>query len=224
MANFTTRLGLTKPTGAEARSVTPLNTNADLIDKFLPCILVNDGVTPPTGDLYDGVLVKERNSGIIWEARKNGGGTYDKIYVSYPYQMYIFGQVSVANATHTVLNLSAANFNSSKSVNASTAQINGSSEFVIPIKGIWRVHMHYSFDVNATGLRAAGYKLNGTLKNGDADEANSNAVNGTNTKFVNIVTDSFSANDTLIPDAYQTSGGNLLVTCFFIATLIQPRP
>src|SRR6476659_5725473 len=107
MANFTTRLGLTKPTGAEARSVTPLNTNADLIDKFLPCILVNDGVTPPTGDLYDGVLVKERNSGIIWEARKNGGGTYDKIYVSYPYQMYIFGQVSVANATHTVLNLSA---------------------------------------------------------------------------------------------------------------------
>src|SRR6478609_4128038 len=79
-------MGLTKPSGSEARSNVPINADFDLLDKFAPCILVNDGVTPPTGDLYDGALVKERTSGIIWEARKNGGGTFDKVYVRYPLQ------------------------------------------------------------------------------------------------------------------------------------------
>lgn len=222
MANFTTRLGLTKPTGAEARAVTPLNTNADLIDKFLPCILVNDGVTPPTGDLYDGALVKERNSGIIWEARKNGGGTYDKVYVRYPFSLQVGkGGQSIANATVTEVTFDTSTVNFTK--NSSAANINGSNRFVVPIKGIYLLHLHASWAANATGLRNLHHNFNGTANAGDLEEVTQTATAApSNTKQLTVLNKLMNANDTYTPSVYQTSGGALNVTCFLQVHMIEP--
>src|SRR6478735_5907800 len=124
MATFTTRMGLTKPLGTEPRSVVPINANSDLLDAFMPCILVNDGVTPPTAALYDGALVKEKTSGKVWEARKNGGGTFDIVWVVYPYMFQAFGNGSHATGT-TPLAYGWQNYNSSadRAKNSSSAQI-----------------------------------------------------------------------------------------------------
>jgi len=72
MATATTRIGLIKPAGGEPINVDDLNTNSDRLDKVMPFVLVNDGVTPPDTDLIDGSVIMEKTSGLVWVAQKSG--------------------------------------------------------------------------------------------------------------------------------------------------------
>lgn len=215
MATYTTRMGLTKPAGAEARSNIPLNTNSDLLDKFLPCILVNDGVTPPTGDLYDGALVKEKTSGIIWEARKNGGGTYDKVYVRYPF-IYDGGtytsQAVANNGWPNFITVGVATTDTAACKNSSAANISA-GKFVVPVKGIYQVSLLIDYVGNATGNRGICLEVNGaywistpfrnTTKEVPNVGASSDAV--VDLSFPQM----FSVNDTVAIGTYQNSGASL---------------
>lgn len=224
MATYTSRMGLIKPAGSESRAVGPIASDMDLLDKFMPCILVNDGVTPPTVDLYDGALVKERTSGIIWEARKNGGGTYDKVYVRYPYFLQV-GKASQAmpDGTVTEVTLDTSTVNPGGiGKNSSVANINGSNRFVIPVKGIWIIHFHYSWESNATGYRSVHFNFNGTAQFGDLEEVSQAANNGTKTKQNLIINRTFAVGDTLSPSGFQNSGGSRTLTAFLQATLVEP--
>jgi len=215
-------MGLTKPAGSEARSVPPLNTNSDLLDKFAPCILVNDGVTPPTGDLYDGALVKERTSGIIWEARKNGGGTFDKVYVRYPYTMVVGGGASIPNSAVTSIPLNGGILTGSCK-NATSAEINGSNEFVIPVKGIWDIDIHYSWAANGAGVRTNQYFLDGTGLTGDLEEVSAGVVSAaTNCKIILVIKRLLLVGQRITPGGFQTSGGALNINAFVSATLVEP--
>lgn len=212
MSTSTSRLGLTKPSGSAAPEedvdIDVLNDNADRIDQMIGCILVNDGVTPSTGDLFDGAIVKERTSGIIWEARQNGGGTFDKVYIRYP---FFFKGTSSGNQTITsaagTVQANIATFVSGK--NSSASQIS-SNRFVVPVKGLYSVHLSMAWTANATGQRYLHYMLNGSVVTGDEYAKIENATAGTQVHRQEInFTDLFAVNDTIAPGAQQTSGGNL---------------
>jgi hypothetical protein len=230
MATFTTRLALSKAAGTESRSTTPINANSDLIDKFMPCILVNDGVTPPTGDLYDGVLVKERTSGIIWEARKNGGGTFDKVWVRYPF-MYDGGTYTAISITTNIWpNFTAAGIATTDTAlckNASSANV-VSSRLVLPVKGIYDICLTASFAGNSTGNRGICMELNSsfhiTAPNRNTTKEISPPPGGTSDS-VNELSFSrlFLANDSIAMGVYQNSGVSLNLNFDRIrAALIEP--
>lgn len=220
MATYSTRMGLTKPAGGEPRSVTPLNANVDLLDKFMPCILVNDGVTPPTGDLYDGALVKERNSGIIWEARKNGGGTYDKVYVIYPFN-FVGYTTAAAQPSGTAFSLwGVTTWAQGKNSSQSNIEV-GFNNFLIPIKGIYHVNWRHRWGLNGTGFRAGRLQLNGTSLNEDTEVSlpgNASSYIGIHLTFDRVL----NAGDKLNSEKWQNSGGNLDLYAMLQVTLIQP--
>lgn len=219
MATYTSRMGLIKPAGSEPRSATTINADMDLLDKFMPCILVNDGVTPPTVDLYDGALVKERTSGIIWEARKNGGGTYDKVYVRYPWS---FEGNSAATNTGSGTGYSpygVTTWTSGK--NSSSANINVSNELVLPVKGIYVIHWRYNFAVNATGSRGGMFTFNGTDYSSETEKvekSNSDKLHSIELVYEHLM----AANDKITAKYFQNSGGNLLMSVQVRAALIEP--
>lgn len=82
MSTLTSRLGLTKPVDAEPQDVATLDVNFDRLDQSIGVILVNDGVTPPNSQLFDGAIVKEKTSGLVWVAQKNAGtGNFDQVNI-----------------------------------------------------------------------------------------------------------------------------------------------
>lgn len=221
MATYSNRMALIKPAGSEARSNVQLNTNADLLDKFMPCILVNDGVTPPTGDLYDGALVKERTSGIIWEARKNGGGTFDKVYVRYPFQLV--GQTTGQNfgtsgATHFATGITSVT--TAQCVNASAANVS-STKCVAPIKGLYQLAISNRWTANATGLRSLALEIGGALDITREDLRNAVSVAFTTDCHLSrsIL---LSAGQTIVGMAWQTSGGALSVDTYTSLVMLEP--
>lgn len=225
MATNTPRLGLIKPAGSEARAVGPLNTNSDLADKFMPCILVNDGVTPPTGDLYDGALVKERTSGIVWEARKNGGGTYDKVYVNYPLNFEGF-KINTTVANNGYPNFTAIGIDTVTTANCkNTSAANMvSGKFVVPVKGIYTARFRASFGGNATGVRGMTWQLNGSSIVGTEAVIERGPIDASGDESLEIVINRiFNLNDTVGVAVYQTCGGNLTCTMAHIQiALIDP--
>lgn len=232
MASFTTRLGLTQPAGTEDRSVTPLNANAALIDKFMPCILVNDGVTPPTGDLYDGALVKERNSGIVWEARKNGGGTYDKIYVVYPYQILAYDNTVIAQGSSSYPTFTTRGYTSvtaAQAVNSSSADL-VSNNWVAPVKGIYHFNMLATWAGNATGIRGMVPRVNAVNQTGGGGSGGDYNMNkeitpwaATDNQLEINFTRLMGGNGTVACAIYQSSGGNLNTNIRALrVTLVNP--
>src|ERR1700755_1205891 len=109
---FTPRLGLVKPqpgTG-EPADIARINLNSDNIDKWIGAILVNDGVTPATAELFDGAVVKEKSSGKVWVAEKNVGGTFDKKWIRFPYQYRAFTNFSPQPTGATFLSWGAGSY------------------------------------------------------------------------------------------------------------------
>lgn len=167
MATTTPRAALIKPDGPEDVDVDDLNLNADKTDKFLGCILVNDGVVPGTSDLLDGILVKERTSGKIWEARKNGGGTFDPVWVRYPYLYRAFTNFTAVASSTTLGDFGANTYINGK--NSSAAEKNGANFWVCPIRGIYDIRVRARWAANATGQRAIVQKLNGVITSNESE-------------------------------------------------------
>jgi len=219
MATYSSRMGLIKPAGSEARSNVQLNTNADLLDKFMPCILVNDGVTPPTGDLYDGALVKEKTSGKLWEARKNGGGTFDKVWVRYPWNITAFTTGSAVGTGTTFTEWVLTTFSSGKNSSASDIV---AGKIVLPVKGIYRVSWRHKWDPNSSGQRAARMLVNGVVES-DKTEASVASCSALAFTSLHMYWDhQFDAGTTLSSQLWQNSGGNLNVFIWANVTLVDP--
>lgn len=132
MSTLTTRLGLIKPTDPEPIDVLTLDANFDALDAAVGVILVNAGVTPPNSQLFDGAVVKEKGTGIVWVAQKNGGGGYDKAYINYP------SWFNAQSASQAVGSGATVNFTQVfvRGDNTSAADISG-GYFVIPVTGLW---------------------------------------------------------------------------------------
>ena len=222
MATFTTRMGLTKPLGTEPRSVVPINANSDLLDAFMPCILVNDGVTPPTAALYDGAIVREKTSGKTWEARKNGGGTFDAKWIVYPWSIKTFNTGPVLSSGAFVQNIGVGGFVSG--INSSGASLSGSpANIVAPVTGIYTLRSLYLWASNATGERTASFIFNGVNPQIDNESAVAPVPGGALTRQVNAEVVALTAGDTIGLWGHQSSGGALSVDTYASVALITPR-
>lgn len=71
--------------------------NWPLLDNFAGVKLVAAGVMPPTSELWDGTIVAEKSTGIIWMAHlKPDTGTYERKYLVYPWS------AACSNASFTI--------------------------------------------------------------------------------------------------------------------------
>lgn len=224
MATFTSRMGLTKPLGTEPRSVTPINLNSDTIDSFMPCILVADGVTPPTASLYDGALVKERTSGIIWEARKNGGGTFDKVYVRYPYVFYAFtttNSYAISDTTFRNWGWGTYYAGADDSKNSSAADLNGSGFWVCPVKGLYHIKVRNVWATNAASSRGSRLMINGSADPNNAQQTLNGQSNGPTA--IELTLDRvFVVGDIVSNQLWQNSGGALNLDANIVVTMVEP--
>jgi hypothetical protein len=222
MPTTTTRLALIKPAGGETVKRTDITTSFDILDEFAGCILVNDGVTPGTADLFDGALVKERTSGIIWEARKNGGGTFDKVYVRYPYQYRATTPITDTVGTGAVYGgWGATTVDTAQCKNASAAQKNGSNFWVCPVKGLYSVRLRFCWNANAAGLRGLKFTLNGTA-DPEGGEMVVTPVAGFYTATEVHMLKLLAVNDIVGTQTFQSSGGNLGTAVIYEIDMIEP--
>src|SRR5881397_3247869 len=83
--NYTPRLGLNKPDQDEFQLVDILNANQDNLDKAVGVRMVTAGVIPPVNQMYDGLIVNERDTGKTWVASANGTGGFDRAWIRYPW-------------------------------------------------------------------------------------------------------------------------------------------
>ena len=85
--NYTPRLGLNKPDQDEFQLVDVLNQNMDKLDTQVGAKMVTAGVIPPVNQLYDGLIVNERDTGKTWIASANGTGGFDRAWIRYPWSI-----------------------------------------------------------------------------------------------------------------------------------------
>ena len=127
--------------------------NWPILDKYAGGLLVNDGVTPPDNELYEGCVVQEVTSGKMWMAMKDPNtGAFVKSWLIYPWSIAVnTGGVSIPvaapGATRGFTTLMTADC-----INSSAADLNGSGHVKIPIDGIYTlnfVNHHVSDPDNA---------------------------------------------------------------------------
>jgi hypothetical protein len=87
------------------------------------------------------------------------------------------------------------------------AGFNGTTGYVIPVSGFYRISNKVSFAANPTGTRGCSVYRNGSPVNGGA--VLTQAGNGTGSGVVNSFDVQLNAGDILTFYAYQNSGGNL---------------
>lgn len=88
MRYYTPKLSLTAPSIDD--EVSALRENwARLDEAYAGSIVVNPGVVPDDSVLYDGCIVAERTTGIVWRAQRNVTGAFEKKYIRYPWSVSI---------------------------------------------------------------------------------------------------------------------------------------
>lgn len=216
---FTPRLGLIKPqpgTG-EPQDIADINTSFDKIDAWAGAILVNDGVIPSTGDLFDGAFVKEKTSGKVWVAQRNIGGTFDRIWVQFPFLGIWTSNPNIPTGAYAEWGLSSFN---AGSVNAVAGDV-VSNRFVVPVTGIWTFTNHIRWGASGAGDRWQALAYNGTVAQIDFSTEvvhKPEAVSGVASSFVSY-SRRFASGTTVVPCYRQTSGGTLVGDSVFTATL-----
>jgi hypothetical protein len=61
---------------------------------YAGAIIVNPDTIPDESVLYDGCLVAERSTGIVWRAQKNASGVFEKRYIKYPWRISFYNQTN----------------------------------------------------------------------------------------------------------------------------------
>lgn len=75
----------------------------DRLDQaYSGAIVVNPGVQPDDSVLYDGAIVAERGTGIIWRAQRNNAGAFEKRYIKYPWVISVAQGNNNVNSNATV--------------------------------------------------------------------------------------------------------------------------
>jgi len=187
----------------------------------MPCILVNDGVTPPTAALYDGAIVREKTSGKTWEARKNGGGTFDPKWIVYPWNIRAAVTGPVLSSGTGLQHIGVGGFIGG--INSSGAAITGSpGTITVPVTGIYVLKSLIVWGNNNTGARISTFIINGSTPLPET-EISVQPATGTTTRQINHDTRELAANDTVGVWGWQNSGGGLSADTFTHISLSCPR-
>ena len=204
MSTNTARLGLIKPAGADPQDVSQLNGNFDTLDKMAGFIMVNDGVTPPNTDLFDGAVVKEKTSGKVWVAQWNGT-SYDKKYPYYTY-MGSFKRTSGIPAVVSDTNFRnvAAFATYNGGVNSSASDM-AAFNWKCPVGGWYGCAITAVWPSNASGYRGLRFGADTDM----TSMVQGVSLSGIGTVQQHISIQEFAKNDAPGVYVWQNSGGNL---------------
>jgi hypothetical protein len=218
----TPRLDLTKESDDEYIDQYP--NNWPILDWRAGELVIADGTTPADSALFDGLVVREATNGKSWIATKQPNGTYTKKWLTYPWQVCGSNSVAVGTAapgTYTTYGLPT--FNAPFAVNSSAADINGSQQIVLPIPGIYSLHLsaRWTDADTSDSQRWAHIRINNnntrSLWNEDGQHTNGNVVDCICTQQLTI-TQSLPIDVRL----WQNSGSTKNVVLNLIAELVCP--
>lgn len=219
MATPSARLGLSLD--ADTDPIEAMRTQFTRIDQAMPVMWVNDGVVPSDAVLYDGAVVGELTSGKMWVAHKNIGGTFDHNFIRYPYNGNFTTLAGAIPSTTVFASWGWNAFSALGSKGASLSDINGSSFWVCPQKGIWHFRSWNQWDANTTGNRGSVMRVNG-VNDINNTWINVNACTLFQTNVVWSKSIVLNTGDIVGQQVYQNSGGNLNVYVALEATMVTP--
>lgn len=112
--------------------------NWDRLDEaYSGAVVVNPGTVPDETILYDGCLVAERNTGIIWRAQRNASGVFEKRYIRYPWRASISQDQTFPSLGTAVWGAWGYQTVEGGSINAGNECL-VNSRLVIPVTGIYQ--------------------------------------------------------------------------------------
>jgi hypothetical protein len=218
--NYTPRLGLNKPDQDEFQLIDTLNANADKLDTWVGAKMVTAGIIPPVNQLYDGLIVNERDTGKTWIASDNGSGGFDRAWIRYPW--FINGNSASFTLANNSSVVPAVTFGSG--LNSSSADI-VSGRCKVPISGIYELDISVNFGANAVSSvnwRSISYERNLVDQVWTCDYNPINQNNSAHRFHFHGMPLQLTAGDAIGPQAFQNSGSPMPGTTVSIClTLIQ---
>lgn len=191
--------------------------NWPILDKYSDSLLVDDGVTPPDSDLYEGCLVAEKTSGKLWMAVKDPStGLFVKSWVSYPFNAvgYYNGPFDPIGGEKVFTGDIAA-----QRVNSTFATDFSGGKMKVPVNGIY--HWWMLSEVAGT-VANARISLQGWINGVWVTDLTHNGQPGANTSYHSIETQYFKAGD-LLSWAWWRSGGSVVSANIYMGlTLVSP--
>ena len=195
--------------------------NWPIVDSAAGATAIADGSTPAATSVYNGQLFRESGTDKVWMALKDPNtGTYTKKWLIYPWKIQAIGSISAANSgTHSAYAFTTVE--PTQCYNAGVGDINGSGRIVVPIDGIYDIHLSASFQANATGFRSLyiSYNGGGETQTQDINESVSSAQMGA--AHAQDLRRLSAGNDIRIMVA-QTSGIALATSIFGVVELVSP--
>jgi hypothetical protein len=217
----TPKLGLPTDTLGEG----PISTQPsvwDRVDESAGVLTTTKGVDIPVGDLYDGAIVAEKDTGISWRCKTDGAGGFTKQYINYPWMAIGYHYTAGAgNSVNTLWGWG----NDGGHVNTSHAEwADPATNFIkVPIKALYSFTTQCRWDVNGVGVRRTTPLWNGApltdYEQVDTSFGLANNV-GQVTKWVGVL----NKGDIFGQQVWQNSGGGLYFYTSVFATLIRPVP
>lgn len=174
--------------------------NWPLLDDFAGVQLVGAGVMPPTSELWDGAIVAEKSTGIIWMAHLNANtGSYERKYLVYPWAAACSsGSFNIATGvTYKDVPLTAHDSTREQNFNGPTG-----NKIIVPVDGVYSVDGCISWASLGTGQRDMLLAFNSTddfMRNEDLINAMS-----TGSRDINRVSEF----------AYMKAGNSVTVRCW----------
>lgn len=216
--NKTSRMGLIKESPDEL--IDQWGYNWPILDAFSGVQLVDPGYSPPTSQLYDGAIVVEKNTDIIWMAKLNPDtGSFDKKWLVYPFVAYCYGSISFTTGI-VFKDLSTTSWDATRSKN-----FNGpvGGKIVVPVNGVYSATGLASWDPYDAGARECLISFNGAddyMRNEDFHDCNHD-TSRTVTKVTEYVY--LKAGDKINLRGWQTTGVTLgVVRNYLTVEMIAP--
>lgn len=144
-------------------NLTDLPNNWNKLDKgFSGVLWVTPGTTPDSSVLFDGLLVAELGNGIVWKAKRNQAGGFDKVYIKYPWIMSATTTVPWNIQGNTGNPYGFQDYDAAGSLNADAGLLSG-GQLSLPFKGIynWNCYFRWENDGGPGGQRSVSMALNG---------------------------------------------------------------
>jgi hypothetical protein len=186
-----------------------------LDEAYSGAIVVSPGTMPDESILFDGALVAERTTGIIWRAQRNAAGVFEKRYVKYPWS------ISLAQGSLAFNNVSAGNWvpwgyqvYEGGSINSASSDL-VNNRLVIPITGIYVGRDKISWQGTPTSTHY-GHTLwkndalgTGPLYNDWYESTWPPSVDSGDLSSTIPINEKFYKGDTICAGLWQSSGGNV---------------
>jgi|SRR5580765_6995070 hypothetical protein len=213
---YTTRLQLAKPDENEYQVVGVINNNSDALDKLIGARMVAANVIPPANELYDGLVVNERDTGKSWVASSNGSGGYDRAWIRYPWYLY-----SVSGVVGSWGNGEARNLAQTWSNGVNSTPTDVPSGYIrVPIQGVYSFAIYSQWGTVQTlaGTINVTYQVGATT--GSMVNSPFTAMHRPSTTLFNTVTVfppmQYNAGTLIMPRLYQLTGdtcNNVWIHC-----------